>query len=267
MKCLRCKKRIGEEDIYCGYCGIHQEKYQKYLNRVSAKIHKDRDRAYEKRIRKIEFEVEQLKKDRIKEIDRIKNNRWEFIGTKSFSYNLTEGKININGSVYLFSDIKGAEITRQDSYRVVTTSTGKSKKHISLGGGLIGGALAGVPGAVIGGSVLGKTKSKGQSFSSSIPTCNHIGVNVNINGFVSEIVLLSGDVDQSSQICEKVFEIAQQIVDKLRYLSKTPVPKKYLKPEEEQSVIDIDNKIEESKIKLEDVKNDKPTYEIPKEYL
>ena len=53
MKCLRCKKRIYEGDIYCGYCGTHQEKYQKYLNRVSAKIHKDRDRGYEKRIRKI----------------------------------------------------------------------------------------------------------------------------------------------------------------------------------------------------------------------
>ena len=267
MKCLRCKKRIDEGDIYCGYCGTHQEKYQKYLNKKRAKNNKDRDKFNKKKKKKIEFEIDQLEKDRIKEIDRIKNNRWKFIGGKSFSYNLTEGKININGNIYLFSDIKGAEIIRQDSYRVVTTSTGKSKKHISLGGGLLGAAVAGPIGAAVGGSVLGKTKSKGQTFSSSIPTCNHIGVNVNANGFISEIVLLSGNVDQSSQICEKVLKIAQEIVDKLRCLSKTPVPKKYLEPEEEQTVIDIDNKIEEYKIKLDDAKNDKPTYEIPKEYL
>lgn len=275
MLCVKCKKQIDNRDIFCGYCGIHQEKYKKYLGKVNNKIHKEQDKEYNKKVKNAQNKLKQLQNSREKEIQRIENNRWQSIGDKSFSFNMTEGKIIVNGSTYLFSDIKGAEIIKQDSFRTITntieTNKNKSKKHASLGGGLLGAAVAGPVGAVVGGSVLGKTTQKGKTNtvtnSNDIPTCYHIGVNVNLKGFNTEIVLLSKTIDQSNPIHNNTVKTAQLIIDKLRNLSQTPVPKKYLQPEEEESILNIDKEIESATKELKKVSDDKPTYEIPESYL
>lgn len=275
MLCAKCEKQIDDDDFFCGYCGINQAKYKKYLEKVNNKVHKEQDKEYNTKVRNAQNKLKQLQSSREREIQRIANSRWQSIGDKSFSYNMTEGKIIVNGSTYLFSDIKGAEIVKQDSFRTITNTTetgkSKSKKHASLGGGLLGAAVAGPVGAVVGGSVLGKTTQKGKTNtvtnSNDIPTCYHIGVNVNLNGFNTEIVLLSRTVDQSSAIHNNTVKNAQLIVDKLRNLSQTPVPKKYLQPEEEQSVLNIEKEIEEAAKELKTVSDDKPTYEIPESYL
>ena len=274
MKCVKCNKKIDDTDIYCGYCGIHQEKFKKYLTKVEKKIHKDRDKEYNKNVKTAQDKLQQLQKDRENEVQRIIDERWESIGN-NFSFNMTEGKVLINGTEYLFSDIKGAEIVKQDSTRIVTntteTSKGKSRKHASLGGAVAGGLILGPVGAVVGGSALGKTTSKGTTNvitnSNAIPTCYHIGINVDLNGFTTEIVLLSNTVDQSSNVYNNTINDAQLIIDKLRILSKTPVPKKFLKPEEEKTVLDIEKEIELAAKELKIVSDNKPTYEIPESYL
>lgn len=40
MKCVKCKKTIDDGDIFCGYCGINQEKFRKYINKVDDKNEK-----------------------------------------------------------------------------------------------------------------------------------------------------------------------------------------------------------------------------------
>lgn len=275
MLCAKCNKKINEDDIFCGYCGINQIKYKKYLEKVNNKVHKEQDKEYNTKVKIAEKKVKKLQDNRIKEIQRIENNRWQSIGNKSFLYNMTEGKIIVNGTTYLFSDIKAAEIVKQDSFRTVIntveTNKSKSKKHVSIGGGILGAAVAGPVGAAIGGSVLGKTTQKGQSNtvtnSNNIPTCNHIGVNVNLKGFTTEIVLLSSTVDKSSLSYNMNIKNAQLIVDKLRNLSKTLMPKDFLKPEEEQSVLEIDKEIKNAKKELNKTVKNKPTYEIPEKYL
>lgn len=275
MQCIKCNKEIENDDIFCGYCGINQVKYRKYLAKVENKIHKERDKEYNKNVKNAQKKLQQLQNNREKEIQRISNERWKNVENSAFSYNLTEGKIIVNGLTYLFSDIKSAEIVKQDSFRTVTntTETGqhKSKKHVSIGGGVLGAAIAGPVGAVVGGTVLGKKTSKGTkntvTNSNEIPTCYHIGVNINLKGFNTEIVLLSKMVDQSSDIYNKMFNNAQLIIDTLRNLSQTPVPTKFLKPEEEQSVLYIDKEIESAEKELKIVSDNKPTYEIPESYL
>ena len=49
----------------------------KYRSKVIAKIHKNSDNAYNKRIKKIEHERDALSKKRTREITRIANDRWE----------------------------------------------------------------------------------------------------------------------------------------------------------------------------------------------
>lgn len=266
MKCVKCNKIIDDGDLFCGCCGINQAKFRKYINKVAGKIHKGRDKECSNRLKQAQNKLKQLEKAKQNEINRISNSRWRSCGSDSFSYNMMEGKVNINGNMYLFSDINGAEMIKEDEYRVVTTETGKSKKHASLGGAVAGGLILGPVGAVVGGSVLGKTKSTGQSISNSIPTCNHIGVNVNIKGFNSEIVLLTKTVDKTSSQYTSNVNTAQKIVDTLRNLASTPVPKSFLKPEEEKTVLDFDPQIETAAKELQDVVADKPNYDIPESY-
>lgn len=237
-----------------------------FHDKVVSQVHKDQDNEYANNVKNAEKNVKSLQTARVNEINRINNERWQSVGNGNLMYNLVEGKININQTIHLFSSIKGAEVNKEESYRVVTTESGRSKKHVSLGKAVVGGALLGPVGAIAGGA-MGKTTTRGNSVSNSIPTCNHIGVIVDIDGFKSEVILLNNTVDQSSTTYKNALQNAEEIVSKLHYLATQPVPKTFVKVEEEQSVLDIEKSIEQAQEELERVKANKPTYEIPDRYL
>ncbi len=155
-------------------------------------------------------------------------------------------------------------------YRIVTTdnSKSKSKKHASLGGAVVGGVIAGPIGAVVGGSALGKTKTKttGSSVSNQIPTCTHLGVMVNINGFVSEVVFISSQVDQSSLTFSRAQGDAQNFISKLGTLANTPVPTSFIKPEDETSVKALDAQIANKQQELQVAISNTPVYTLPDMY-
>lgn len=242
----------------------------KYREKVLARIHKEEDNEYNRRIKTIETDRNKLSKKRTNEITRIYNSRWEKYANGKLLVNRTEGKIKFNNSEALFSSIQGAEINIMSGYRIVTTeqSSSKSKKSASLGGAVAGGILLGPVGAVVGGVGLGKTKTKGtgSTVSNSIPTCTHLGVLVNIDGFVSEIVFISSQVDQSSLSFSRAQSEAQNLIAQLGVLAKTAVPKSFLKPEEEVSVKAIDREIEIKGQELQTAISDKPVYRIPSMY-
>ena len=237
-----------------------------FHDKVVLQVHKDQDNEYANNVKNAENNVKSLQTARVNEINRINNERWQSVGNGNLMYNLVEGKININQTIHLFSSIKGAEVNKEESYRVVTTESGRSKKHVSLGKAVVGGALLGPVGAIAGGA-MGKTTTRGNSVSNSIPTCNHIGVIVDIDGFKSEVILLNNTVDQSSTTYKNALQNAEEIVSKLHYLATQPVPKTFVKVEEEQSVLDIEKSIAQAQEELERVKVNKPTYEIPDRYL
>ena len=58
----------------------------KYRSKVIAKIHKNSDNAYNKRIKKIEHERDALSKKRTREITRIANDRWERLPYRMLFY-------------------------------------------------------------------------------------------------------------------------------------------------------------------------------------
>lgn len=242
----------------------------RYREKVIARIHKEKDNEYNRRIKQIESERDKLSKSRINEITRISNARWEKNFGGKLLVNRTEGKIRINNTENLFSSIQGAELNMMNGCRVVTTENTKSKakKHGSLGGAVVGGMVAGPIGAVVAGSALGKTKTKttGSTVSNQIPTCTHLGVLVNINGFVSEVVFISSQVDQSSMTFSKAQSEAQNFISQLGVLAKTPVPLSFLRPEEEVSVKAIDSQINVKQQELQDAIADRPVYVLPDMY-
>ena len=239
----------------------------KYRDKIIAKIHKDDDNAYNKRIKQIEHEKDILLKNKTKEITRIANSRWEKLAGGKIMVNRTEGKIQVNNLTALFSGIQGAELNMIVGSRIVTTENTKtkSKKHASLGGAVAGGLILGPVGAVAGGVGLGKTKGKttGTTVSNQIPTCTHLGIMVNIDGFISEVVLISSQVDQASASFSKAQNDAQNIIAQLKILAKTPVPIQFIKPEEEASVKAIESQINNKQTELQKAMEDKPTYIIP----
>ena len=237
-----------------------------FHDKIVSQVHKNQDNQYSINVKTTEQTVKDLQTARTNEINRINNERWQSIGNGKLMYNLVEGKVSINQTIHLFSSIKGAEVNKEESYRVETTETGKSKRHVSLGKAVVGGALFGPVGAIAGGA-MGKTTTRGNSISNSIPTCNHIGVIVDIDGFKSEVILLNSTVDQASGAYKKALQNAEEIVSKLHYLATLPVPKTFTKVEDEQSVLEIEQSIEKAQEELERVKVNKPTYEIPDRYL
>ena len=242
----------------------------KYRSKVIAKIHKNSDNAYNKRIKKIEHERDALSKKRTREITHIANDRWESLAGGSIGVNQTEGKIQINNTTVLFSSIRGAEMNMMTGCRVVTreSSKTKSKKHASLGGAVAGGMLFGPLGAAVGAVGLGEMdgKTTGTTVSDQIPTCTHLGIMVNIDGFMSEVVLLSNQVDQTSAAFINARNEAQSIIAQLGKLAKMPVPSHFLQPEEEQSVKEIEAQIAAKQSELQIAINDRPTYDIPAMY-
>ena len=242
----------------------------KYRSKVIAKIHKNSDNAYNKRIKKIEHERDALSKKRTLEITRIANDRWESLAGGSIGVNQTEGKIQINNTTVLFSSIRGAEMNMMTGCRVVTreSSKTKSKKQASLGGAVAGGMLFGTLGAAVGAVGLGEMdgKTTGTTVSDQIPTCTHLGIMVNIDGFMSEVVLLSNQVDQTSAAFINARNEAQSIIAQLGKLAKMPVPSHFLQPEEEQSVKEIEAQIAAKQSELQIAINDRPTYDIPAMY-
>ena len=242
----------------------------KYREKVINRIHKDEDKEYDRRIRAIESEEEKLVKSRSAEISRIADGRWVKYAGGKFMVNRTEGKIRINNTDYLFSSIQGAEMTMMAGCRVVTTEQTKSKgkKHASLGGAVAGGLILGPVGAVAGGVGLGKTNTKttGTTVSNQIPTCTHLGVMVNLDGFVSEIVLIANQVDQASGAFSRAQADAQNIISQLGSLAKTAVPTSFLKPEEESSVKNIEAQIDSIQKELKQAKADLPAYALPAMY-
>ena len=249
-----------------------------FHDKVITGVHREKDNEYARNIRNAERKVKSLENSRKNEIRRIDDSRWQTVDGENLKYNLIEGKIRINKTEHLFSAIKGAEVNKQDSYRVITTNNtvtkekGKSKKHISLSKALVGGVLLGPAGAIVGGAMgktttNGKTTTSGTSVSNSIPTCNHIGVVIDINGFKSEVVLLNRTVDQSSRVYITSLQRAEEIVSKLHFLATQPVPEAFIKVEEETSVLEYDKQIVEAQEELEKVKANKPTYDIPEKYL
>lgn len=238
-----------------------------FKQKVIDKVHHDCDKIYNNNIRNCERNIESLEKAKSREIKRIEESRWENIVDKNLRYNMTEGKLLLNGTKVLFSSIKGAAVNINESYRIETKESGRSKKHASVGGALAGGLMFGAVGAIVGGTVLGKTTHQGQSNTNNIPTANHLGVIIDIDGFKSEIVLLGKTVDQDSNEFNDAIKKAQTIISKLQYLSTVPVPESFTQVEDEKTVVELKEKIIEAHQELEAAKANVPTYEIPERYL
>ncbi len=121
-------------------------------------------------------------------------------------------------------------------------------------------------GVVVGGASLGGTNNSGQSVSNSVPVCHHLWVLVDIDGFKDEIFILNKTVDQTSKTYEKALQSANNIVNKLHYLSSQPVPGNPLKIEDEKIIKEIDQKIEKAKLELNNIKSNQFEYSIPQKY-
>ena len=238
-----------------------------FKQKVIEKVHSDCDKEYNQNIKNCENAITSLEKAKTNEIKRIEESRWTGVAGNLLRYNLTEGKVLINNSPCLFSSIKGAGANIHESYRVVTEESGQSRRRASVGGAVVGGLMFGAVGAMVGGTALGKTKHQTTTNVNQIPTASHVGVVVNVDGFQNEILLLNKTVDQDSREFTDALKKAQELISVLQYLSTLPVPRSYLLPEQEQSVINLQQRIYGAIHELNAARANVPKYEIPPKYL
>ena len=245
---------------------IKFEEDPNYRKKVISRLHKEKDDQYYRRIKQLESEKNKLQKARQNEITRIANARWISLAGGMLWVNKAEGKVKFNKSECNFSDIQGAEVDVQMGYRVITHDNTKSKKSASLGGAVVGYAVLGPVGAVAGGVGLGKTKTTGHITTNQIPVCNRMSVKVNVNGFISEIVIISRQVDQASSVFRNAERQAQELVMKFGEIARTQMPQRIIPVYEENSVRAYDAQIRSKEEEIAFAKEDKPTYELPANY-
>ena len=237
-----------------------------FHDKVVQEAREQSEEEYNLKLKDCENYLKQLLNDREEQVSRIYEERWKNVADGKLYYNLVEGKIRFNENEYFFSSIKGAEISKTETYRIYTTETGASKKHGSVIGAVAGAAVLGPIGAVVGGTSLGGTSNSGQSVSNSIPVCHHLGVLVDIDGFKDEIFILNKTVDQTSKVYVKALQSANNIVNKLHQLSTQPVPENPLQIEDEKIIKDIDKKIEKAKLELDSIKTNYSKHNISHKY-
>lgn len=238
----------------------------KYREKILEKNKNDADKKYQENISAAKEEKKRLFILRQRAIERIEDSRWEKYANGNLKINFVEGAVLINENKALFTSIKSAEINIQEGFRTVTTENSIEKKKPSVGGAVVGGLVDGKVGAAIGSVALNKTKTTSKSYTDAIPTCNHIGIIIDVDGFKQEITIMQKQVDQQSREYELAYDEAQKIVMKLREVSQTPVPESFLPVEESESVKDIEQKIEIANEHLEAAINNKPKYNIPAVY-
>lgn len=245
-----------------------------YQNKVMNKVKRKEDALYNKNIRVIEKNLKNLSNQRQTEISKLNAARWEKIYSNILFTNDEEGLVKINNVIYPFNKILGAEMNVVYGNRIETNTiehtNAKAKKHGSLGGAVVGGLVAGPVGVLVGGVGMGKTTTKGkstcQTTTNNIPTCTHMGVNVNVDGFIMEIILISSQVDQSSMKFISSQQKVQNIIALMQKISQTSMPAKIIPIEQKPSVLEYDRKIEAATNELKAAKVNVPTYDIPEKY-
>lgn len=238
----------------------------KYREKMLAKSKKEEDKQYQNNVKMAQNERDRLINLRQQEIFRIENSRWEVYANGQLRINWTEGCVVINNNRVLFSSIRGAELNAQDGFRMETTETSITKKNPSIGGAVAGGLIGGKAGAVIGGTGLNKARTTTNSYTNSIPTCNHMGVVIDVDGFKQNVTIINSQVDQSSKMYMSAYNEAQQIIMRLREVSHTPVPQSFIPAREMKSVKDIEKQIDGANEKLNFAINNRPQYKIPAKY-
>lgn len=238
----------------------------KYREKALSKSREELEKQYQNDIKLMKSERDRLVNLRQQEIYRIENSRWEVYANGQLRINWVEGCVLINNNRVLFSDIRGAELNSQDGFRTQTTETSTIKKNPSIGGAIAGGIIGGKTGAVIGGAGLNKARTTTNSYTNSIPTCNHMGVVIDVDGFKQEVIIINSQVDQSSKIYMSAYNEAQHIIMRLREVSHTSVPQSFIPANEMQSVKDIEKQIDIANEKLNFAINNRPQYKIPPKY-
>ena len=249
-----------------------------FRQEVINKVHREEDARYKKAVNAANNKVNRLKKEYDKRYKQISDARWEKL-YPNVLVNRTEGRLIINGAECEFCDLRGARVENQLGYRVkthehkYTEEHTKESKDLSVGGAIAGGLVAGPIGAVAGAFIFSKNKTetvqerKTGYHTENIPVCNHLGVKVYLNGFETEIVLISSQKDQSSFDYTRKLNEANEIAAALHTLAASPMPRNVLLVEQEPEMILLYEDITAAKKYLKQVKDNTPVYRIPERYL
>lgn len=235
----------------------------KYRERVDKKIRRRTDKQYDKKIKKLQFEEKSLSDARIKVIKRMQEARWKPLFKNRLVANYVEGKVRVNGTDYLFENIGRTKLITSISNSTVTSGRVKTKFKPSIGGALAGGSMYGIAGAAAGGVLFGKEKTRDTRRTDTVTNCTYVGVEVIMYGKPVNICVYNGATSVESKTYSEAVVKAQVIMSQLSALAATPVPKSYLRVDEEPDVVALDKVIKAKHMEWRKIMDEPRVYPEP----
>ena len=78
---------------------------------------------------------------------------------------------------------------------------------------------------------------------------------------------MNEETDKSNKEYSNAYHKANDMLNMLTLLARTPVPSEYLPPEEDPQIKELDEQIKQARVNLDVIKSTVPVYEIPQKYL
>ncbi len=194
-------------------------------------LYKSNKKVIKKHLKDFKSEVTKLKNlegSRKNKIRDLKNLRWVTFGKHGLQYNVTEGKIAVNGVVSFFDRIEDVSIKdERTQIREKNPDTGRMRK---------------------------------------VKVTNYLGVMVNIKNEVLSVDVLNITTHIDSWKYRVSMEEAKNIMKQVKYLAHLPVPENPPKVEENEAVLALDEEILQLKEKIKSMRTSCPEIRIPAKY-
>lgn len=164
---------------------------------------------------------EELKEERKK----FKKRLWIKIAGKLLDRDLNFDEENkrwyfddIN-KIYNIEQVTNVEILEEEHGGVITKTSGKDKRKVSIGKGIVGGIILGPAGAIIGGT-QGKVKKNSTSLSEDVVFCDSLSVKISIKDEEPLILpLISEAINKKEKQYTQQLKMAQTILNEFETLA------------------------------------------------
>lgn len=237
-------------------------------------------RDHQAKLNRLTVELKSFEQLREAELKRLESLRWQQACSPALVYSLSDGQIRLNHNlVRKFSDLDHLQLILHTGTRTVKrfSRVGLQKHCAATYQKARNKVDQAVDKRIEDPKVEEILPEAAPVETPSLPpliatypvsTCEYLAVRIYFKDHTTtEIILLPTAVDWRKKRCQRAYHTAWQLMRELEILQRTPLPEQIVPSTKDPAILQLDQQILTAKERLEQAKQDTPTYEIPARYL